>query len=410
MASATLGLAVAMMVPLPTGLASNQNNRPLTDLWQVGFQYRVGRPVNILIMGIDRVPGAAAESKEVFNGRSDTILLLRVDPTDDSVRLMSIPRDTQVDIPGYGVTKINDANVVGGASLAATTVSGILNGVEVDRYVRISTGAFRELVDLLGGVEVYVPKPMSYTDQTQKLKIDLAAGLQTLNGDQAEQFARFRHDENGDIGRVQRQQLLLKALLKQATSPAVIPRLPVLLSSMRKYIDTNLSPEEMMALLGAGRKLSQGNFKMVMLPGRFSRPDEFVASYWIMDPQGRDRVMQQYFGVEPTSLTAEPPAAASALRIAVQNASGRPDAAAEVQKYLANLGFYNVYLTDDWPDLQPATQIIPQRGDLDSAKSLRSVLGRGQIEAESTGDLDSDLTIRVGQDWDKPTSNSGAGN
>jgi LCP family protein required for cell wall assembly len=361
-------------------------------------------------MGIDRVPEAAAESKEVFNGRSDTILLLRVDPTDDSVRLMSIPRDTQVDIPGYGVTKINDANVVGGASLAAKTVSSVLNGVEVDRYVRISTGAFRELVDLLGGVEVYVPKPMSYTDQTQKLKIDLAQGLQTLNGDQAEQFARFRHDENGDIGRVQRQQLLLKALLKRATSPAVIPRLPVLLSSMRKYIDTNLSPEEMMALLGAGRKLSQGNFKMVMLPGRFSRPDEFVASYWIMDPQGRDRVMQQYFGVEPTSLTAEPPAAASALRIAVQNASGRPDAAAEVQKYLANLGFYNVYLTDDWPDLQPATQIIPQRGDLDSAKSLRSVLGRGQIEAESTGDLDSDLTIRVGQDWDKPTSNSGASN
>ncbi len=401
--TATTGFLGAMLVPLPTGFASSQEQaggRSLNDLWQTGFQYQVARPVNILIMGIDRVPGAKTESQAIFQGRSDTMLLLRVDPADDTVRLLSIPRDTQVYIPGIGTDKINDANVQGGAKLAAQTVSGLLNGAPIDRYVRVSTDAFRELVDLLGGVEVYVPQPMSYEDKTQKLKINLAAGQQTLNGDQAEQFARFRYDAYGDIGRVQRQQVLLKALLKQLTSPMVIPRIPGLVSAMQKYIDTNLSVEEMLALVGAGRKLSQGNFKMVMLPGRFSAPGEFVASYWIMDPAGRDRVMQQYFGVDPqdTATDARP---ASSLRIAIQNASSNPEAAQQMRQHLAKLGFYNVYIVSDWADRQRQTQIVVQQGDLSGAEELRDLLGFGTVEAASTGDLESDLTLRLGDDWAK---------
>ncbi len=396
----TLGLAVALVIPLPTGFALNKSGEgSLTDLWQSGLEYQATRPVNILVMGIDRVPGVAVGSKEIFAGRSDAMLLVRVDPTDDSVKLLSIPRDTQVDIPGIGVTKINDANVEGGPRLAATTVSGLLNGVQIDRYVRVSTGAFRELVDLIGGVEVNVPKPMSYVDNTQKLKINLSPGLQTLNGDQAEQFARFRHDEYGDIGRVQRQQLLLKALLKRLTNPMMIPRLPGLVSSMQKYIDTNLSVEEMLALVGAGRKLSQGNFKMVMLPGRFSSPNEFVASYWLMNPEGRDRVMQQYFGITPPNASAAPTQLATNLRIAIQNASGQPDAAQQVRQHLAKLGFANVFITPDWADRQSQTQVVVQQGDLNSAEAVKTLLGFGTIEAESTGDLESDLTIRVGEDW-----------
>lgn len=400
LASAALGLIAAMVVPLPTGLATGQGRegRSLQSLWEVGFQYRVGRPVNILVMGIDRVADVPADSDAIFAGRSDTMLLLRVEPGDGSVRLLSIPRDTQVEIPDLGVTKINDANVRGGAPLAARTVSNALNGVPIDRYVRVSTEAFRELVDLLGGVEVYVPAPMSYVDNTQKLKINLSAGMQTLNGDQAEQFARFRQDAYGDIGRVQRQQILLKALLKRLTSPAVIPRLPGLISGMQKYVDTNLSMEEMLALAGAGRKLSQGNFKMVMLPGRFSAPGEFVASYWIMDLQGRDRVMQQYFGIKPTEAIGES-ATTNSLRIAIQNASSHPGAADELNRRLVDAGFYNTYVIDNWGEQQPQTEIIVQRGDLDNAAALQKVLGFGAVAADSTGDIESDLTIRVGDDW-----------
>ncbi|PZV09796.1 MAG: LytR family transcriptional regulator [Leptolyngbya sp.] len=402
-ASTTVGLTAALLLPLPMGLVAKDKTAKPLDLWQFGIGYQVSRPVNILVMGIDRVPTAAPGSREIFSGRSDTMLLLRVDPDTDSISLLSMPRDTQVEIPRVGTTKINDANVQGGATLAARTVSSVLNGVQIDRYLRVSTEAFRELVDLMGGVEVYVPKPMVYEDKTQKLKINLSPGKQVLNGAQAEQFARFRNDDLGDIGRVQRQQALLKALRKQLTSPTVIPRIPSLVQAMQKYIDTNLTVEEMLALVSAGRKLGDGNFKMVMLPGRFSSPDEFRASYWIMDPTGRDRVMKQYFDIAPLSPSLEGDASTNTLRISIQNASRNPNAASQLSQRLIALGFPNVFITADWADKQATTQVIAQRGDLQAAQVLQQQLGLGVVDANSTGDLEADITIRVGDDWGKKT-------
>lgn len=405
--SASVGATLALLTPLSPIIAPWENDRPAkNDLWSSILQYRVSRPVNILVMGVDRVLNVPDNSPEIFAGRSDTILLLRVDPTDNSVSLLSIPRDTQVDIPGIGVTKINDANPTGGPSLAARTVSRTLNNVPIDRYVRVSTQAFRELVDLLGGVDIFVPYPMSYVDQTQKLKINLAQGWQTLNGDQAEQFARFRKDSLGDIGRVQRQQALLKALRERLTSPTVLPKLPQIVRVMQKYVDTNLSLEEMLALVNSGLKLDQDRFKQVLLPGRFSTQDEYVASYWIMNSLGRDRIMRDYFKLGSTYATANetindyPPL--KDLKIAIQNASGQPELSRQVEQYLVSQGFRNLYLLDDWTDQQRQTQIIAQQGDLVGAAALKKVLGVGAIDAASIGDIESDITIRVGKDWQRP--------
>lgn len=398
-ATSALGLVAALTIPLPGSLFPNDSGpEPIEEILKYGFQYRVSRPVNILVMGIDRVPGA--KNGEIFEGRSDTMLLVRVDPKADSVSLLSIPRDTQVQLPNSEVvTKVNDANVRGGALLAAETVSKTLNGIPIDRYVRVSTDAFRELVDALGGVRVFVPEKMSYVDNTQKLKIDLEKGWQTLDGSQAEQFARFRQDAYGDIGRVQRQQTLLKALRDRLMNPTVIPRLPALVNSMQKYIDTNLSLEEMLALVSAGRHISQGDFRLVMLPGRFSQPNEYAASYWIMDPTGRDRVLTQYFGLESdATLVAQSPKLQS-LRIAIQNASSKPNIANQLRRQLQEMGFTNTYLTQDWADHQGATELIVQQGDLESAKQLQEMLGFGRINPASVGDLESEITIRVGDDW-----------
>jgi LCP family protein required for cell wall assembly len=396
-ASATVGTTLALIAPIPGAVAPSEGQKLFSDLWNNGFQYRVSRPVNVLVMGIDRVPDAPEGSDEMFSGRSDTMLVIRVNPDDNSVNLLSVPRDTQVEIPGIGVTKINQANASGGPLLARETVSKTLNGMPIDRYVRVSTSAFRELVDLLGGVQVYVPEPMQYTDNTQKLKIDLAPGWQTLNGDQAEQFARFRHDNYGDIGRVQRQQALIKALREKLTNPLVLPRIPSLIGMMQKYIDTNLSVEEMLSLVGFGLKLDKDDFRMVMLPGRFSAPDEYRASYWIMDPQGRDRVLQEYFKLSSAGDISELPS--TNPKIAIQNASSDPSAADQFAQYLSTLGYTNAYLMKNWDDEQQKTQIIVQKGDLQAAKTLQGALGLGAVEAASTGDLDSDLTIRVGDDW-----------
>lgn len=396
--SATLGAALMLFGPFNVSRAAETAPpvRSINTLLSSTFGYRVTRPVNILVLGIDRV--LEPENDDIFSGRSDTMLLVHVDPIKQAVNVLSIPRDTQVEIPGYGVFKVNQANAEGGALLAAQTVNQNFGDVQIDRYVRVSTDAFRELVDLLGGVEVYVPQPMKYQDNTQKLTIDLEQGWQTLNGEQAEQFARFRKDAFGDIGRVQRQQQLIRALKDRLINPTIVTKVPQIIELMQSYIDTNLTFEEMVALANLGIGLEKDNFRMVMLPGRFSTPSESLVSYWIMDPDGRDRVMQDYFQADGITEVSEP-RRTSRLRIAVQNATDDPRLAREVAVYLQNHGFDNVYVIRDWSDAQDETQIIVQRGDLQGAALLESTLGLGEIVPASIGDLESDLTIRVGSDW-----------
>lgn len=400
-ASAIVGALLASSVSLP-GWLGKQAPPPLNlgELWQSGFRYQVTRPVNILVMGVDLPDATEAESDDLFAGRADTILLTRVNPETGDVNVLSIPRDTQVDIPGEGIDKINHANIVGGAERVAQTIQTNLGPVPIDRYVRVSTGALRELVDLLDGVEVRVPQRMVYQDETQGLYIDLQPGWQTLDGNQAEQFARFRSDGNGDIGRVQRQQILLKAIRQRLTHPTVIPRLPQVMRTMLGYVDTNLTVEEVLALVNAALELESDNLHMVMLPGRFSRPEEYIASYWLLEPAASQQVMNQFFDLDGVALLANAEdRAVTSLPIAVQNASGEPRVAREVATYLRQEGFRNVYIVPDWFGELQETQVIAQRGDLNSADIVRSILEVGRVTADSTGDLESELTIRIGRDW-----------
>jgi len=406
--AAALGAITALLSPVEPQIIT----RVLDATWLPESKparsgYRLSRPVNILIMGVDRVPQVAANSSKSFDGRSDTILLLHLDPRDKSISLLSVPRDTKVKIPGVAFSKIGEANARGGSALAARSISSMLNNVTIDRYVRISTDAFRELVDLLGQVEVFVPRAMSYTDSAQKLRINLVQGWQTLNGEQAEQFARFRNDGLGDVGRIGRQQSLIQAIRNRLVSPSVVVRLPEIIRLMQKYVDTNLKFEEILTLANFGVQLEPDNFKMVMLPGRSSSEEDDLRSYWIVDAIGRDRIMTQYFkqGVldfapgrfgNPSQSVLP-----SQLKIAVQNASSNPQTAKTIASFLRKKGFYNVYVVQDWPDSQRQSQIIVQQGDLEAAKSLQKVLGDGKIEAASTGEIASDLTIRIGEDWVK---------
>ena len=406
MVSAAAGAAFILTVPLPKGMGeTTAASPPLSDLWKSGFRYQVSRPVNILLMGLDEAMDIEGATPDDLVGRTDTMLLARIDPENESINLMSIPRDTQVEIPGHGIDKINQANVEGGAELAAQTVSYNFNEVEIDRYVRVSTAAFRKIVDLVGGVEVFVPKAMQYEDKTQGLVIDLEPGWQTLDGDEAEQFARFRQDSLGDIGRVQRQQILLKALRDRMLNPKVITQLPQIVRILQSHIDTNLSTEEILALAGFGLQLDRESLNMVMLPGRFSDPQEFRASYWIADQANTSDVMQRFFDTEPAVTVLAnndgrgPRRSISRLRIAVQNASREPNMAQAVAEHLRNEGFRNVYVIADWPDFNHQTSVIAQRGDLNGAGFVEAVLGAGKVVAASTGDLDSDITIRVGDDW-----------
>ena len=367
------------------------------DLWTKLSQYKLSKPMNILIMGIEPVPGTVNGSPESFAGSSDTMMLVRLNPSDKSIRLLSIPRGTMIAIPEQGLTKVSEANAKGGPVLAARVVSRSLNNAPIDRYIRISTSGFRELVEQLGGVDVFVPQTMNYQDQAGGFAMNLTSGWQSLNGEQAEQFARFREEGMGDLPRVQRQQALITALMQRLNSPIVLPRLPQLTRSMRKYFDTNLKMEEMMALANFSVNVERDNFQMAMLPGTFSKFSQDPNSYWL-NMTGQQSLLNDYVGVNVTGIKSDN-RPVSIRRIAVQNTTNQPQLTEKVISYLKQKGFTSVYAIPDWPDTQRQTQIIVQKGNREPGIDLRQVLGLGQIEVSGNGDLESDLTIRIGKDW-----------
>jgi hypothetical protein len=190
------------------------------------------------------------------------------------------------------------------------------------------------------------------------------------------------------------------------TNPTVIPKLPQAIRVLQRYVDTNLTLEEMLAIANFGLEIESDQLQMVMLPGRFSTSAEFNASYWLPNWDASATVMQNFFAAAEVGLYADnaQDRYVTDLAIAVQNASGRPEQAASVARYLRENGFSNVYLIGDWPSTVARTEVVAQQGDVDSAHMVESLLGVGRALSESTGDLGSDLTIRVGQDWTERTS------
>jgi len=403
--AAALGAIAALLAPVePPIITKTLGSVGFDEVVVKPLEYKLARPVNILVMGIDAVPDASPYSSALFEGRSDTMLLVRFNPDDKSISVLSIPRDTEVDIPDMGLTKINEANVKGGAKLAAKVVSKTLQNIPIDRYVRVSTGAFRELVDLLGGVDVFVSRPMSYMDKTQKFQIDLRQGWQTLNGEKAEEFSRFRDEQTGDLGRIQRQQVLIKAIRDRLINSNIVTRIPLMIHVMQKYVDTNLNFDEILTLTNLGLSVEREQVKMVMLPGEqgsSSRGD--TRSFWFIDSDKRDRILAQYFNL--SSDNDNPRARSRAypkdLKIVIQNSSSNPKISNKVAAYLGKNGFEKVVVQEPWPDRVLQTQIIVEKGDEKAANILKDTLNGGNIEASSTGVLDSDITIRIGEDWVK---------
>lgn len=368
------------------------------------------RSVNILLLGTKVLTSEVDDgsSKDLgyhalvnsFEGLADTMLLLRFDPVDKQLSILSIPRDTQANIEGYGVSKINHANAYGGAVLTAKTVSDLLGGIEIDRYIRVNVQGIGKLIDALGGVTVYVPKDMKYQDDSQRLYINLKEGEQHLNGDQALQFLRFRYDEYGDIGRVQRQQTLIRAVLEQGLTPSTLVKFPQVMSIIQSHIDTNLSVQELIALAGFASQVDRSNMQMVMLPGEFSGDGrDGRPSYWLPSRSQISRVMAQHFDLQTDYATDTDFADPGSIRIAIQDSTDNPQAVRSLLQRLNEAGYNRVSIAQDWSEPLENTRIVAQKGDDLAASEIRANLGFGEVRVESTGVLNSDITIQLGRDW-----------
>lgn len=227
---------------------------------------------NILLMGEDNVEGSR---------RSDTILFITVDLDDKNMRVMSLPRDTRVEIPRHGVQKLNHAFAFGGPELMKATIEKYL-GQPILYYVLVDYDSFPEFVDMLGGVEVDVQKRMRYVDRAGHLDINIQPGKQVLDGKQALHFVRFRKDALGDIGRIQRQQQFIKALIKKAYDPRIIVKFPELAAQAMKIFRTDMAPKLAVQLAGyTQHELGRDRMFFSTLHGEPAMINRL--SYWIGD-------------------------------------------------------------------------------------------------------------------------------
>ncbi len=192
----------------------------------------------ILVLGVD-----SKDYKLNKSVRSDTIILADFNAKTGTINLISIPRDTKTPIKGRkNEEKINHSFAYGGPQLTLETVSNLLN-IEIDNYLVVDYQAVREYINLIGGVDLYVPMDMKYSDPVADppLYIDLKEGDQNLDGDKALQFLRFRKGyKNADLGRIQAQQTFLKAMIKQSVKPSNIIKIPRLVKIYKENIETNL--------------------------------------------------------------------------------------------------------------------------------------------------------------------------
>ncbi|KEF42207.1 MAG: transcriptional regulator [Cyanobium sp. CACIAM 14] len=192
---------------------------------------------DLLILGTD-----------VGGGNTDVIATLRVEG--GKTEITQIPRDTYIEAENFGPIKINALYSLGGVEAVQREISRRL-GRPIQHHLVVNLSSIRQMADMLGGIEVDVPKRMYYVDRSQGLYIDLQPGLQTLRGKDLEGFLRFRHDETGDLGRMERQQLALKSLFRKLTRPDSLVRLPALMMATRKQIRTDLGPMELGGLITA---------------------------------------------------------------------------------------------------------------------------------------------------------------
>lgn len=423
-AGALLAVAIAGTPLMQSRLTAEDAKAFTQDDIATGMNFKLPqltRPVNILVLGVKVLasdvdnppPGSQGLGYDPtinsLNGLTDSMLLLRFDPATQKLVVLSLPRDTRTYVDGAGLTKINEANVLGGPALAARSTSDLLGGVGIDRYIRINVLGVEKLIDALGGITVYVPQDMKYQDDSQHLYINLKQGEHHLNGSQAVQFLRFRYDAYGDIGRVQRQQMFLRAMREQALKPATLTRLPQVLSVVQSNLDTNLSVEELIALAGFASQIERSNMQMLMLPGTFSG-GEFSASYWLPNQSQIKTIVQQYFGVVAPMFPAAEALPTDALptdallesaghaTIAIQNSTAEAGVVEKLIGKLGSAGYGDIFVDEPWSEPLAVTRIIAQQGDADKAEMIQASLGFGEVLVESTGSLQSDVTIRLGKD------------
>lgn len=252
---------------------------------------RLSLKKNIIVLGVDERP------EEDDPGRSDTLFVVMLDTNNKNVSLLSVPRDTRVHIPKYGWDKINHAYPLGGQKLTQRTVEEFL-GIKINNYVMVDFKGFKGLVDAIGGVDIDVEENMYYRDSWDGFTVDLKKGKQHMDGNTAIQYVRYR-DEEGDIGRVRRQQRFIMAMYEKIASEDLLKNVPGLAKQLTNMIKTDMNVADMITLGKALHTMvKETGVKMNTVPGVGEYLDDI--SYYLPDVEKTRKIVADLQGAEMT--------------------------------------------------------------------------------------------------------------
>ncbi len=241
-------------------------------------------PVTFLLYGVDAGEWVGGSYRE-GPGRADTIILAKTRPAQGTAAMLSIPRDTLVQVPERGDDKVNHAYAYGGADLLVETVEQF-SGVPVDAYVGLNYVAFKEIVDLLDGVEFEVDRAI------EARGITLEEGVQVLDGDEAFALVSFRKEPMGDIARVERQQRFIKAVMDESLDRS-LDELFFIVLAVWKNIDTDLELAEALKLTRGILGMEKEDLEMEIVPGWFY--ESGGVSYWRAHPEETREIIEDFF-------------------------------------------------------------------------------------------------------------------
>ena len=272
--------------PLPNDSNKGTNNSGIIGILDT---YKTSNEsINVLVLGGDKVAK-----------NTDTMMLVNFNPQTAKINILSIPRDTKVRIKGK-TAKINAAYPGGGGERAMECVSDLL-GVDIKYYVFINTSTFRDIIDILDGVDYYVPENMDYDDPYQNLHIHLDKGMQHFDGKKAEQYMRFRKGnrakvtknyDGSDLKRIDAQQNFIRELIRQKVNVFYITKLNSILNKVFSNIETNVEMEEVFKLSKNISKVDADSINMMKLEGTDVETD---AWYYVVDKEKAEEIVDQYF-------------------------------------------------------------------------------------------------------------------
>lgn len=362
--------------------------------------WRGSERVTVLLLGIDQRP-----NEDPAVTRTDTLILLTIDPKAKTAGMLSIPRDLYVPMPDRDQDRINAAHVFGGAEYAMKTVEYNM-GIPVHHYVRVNFNALTTLIDLVGGVEVFNERDIDdplYPDANYGYEpFRLSAGTHVLDGKTALKYARTRHGDS-DFYRIRRQQQVIMAMREKLLSTdaltKVLPNAPAILQTLSESIATDLSNVELVQLVMLAKDIPTEKIARLAI-------DETAVQPWTT-PQGgsvvipiRDRLRALREELFNPVTAASTPETGS---VAIQNGTQTRGLAARAQTLIAGKG-YAVAGIGDAPESAPRTMILDKRGKRRLAERLARDLGLQNVVIFTSIDTNSpvDLILVLGDDFNAP--------